>query len=110
MAPFMPPSSAKREPDPWPEEREGYCQPTPVAYAPLRLHSKAVKESAAVRRAEQIGSLVSGGGIIWTTYAFAHHSAEIVRFAVFPPGPLEVLGIGVLIWLFAKWRRAAGQR
>jgi len=98
----MPPL-AQREHDPWPEEREGYHQPPPVAYAPVHLASSAPKESTAIRRTEQIGSLVAGGGIIWTAYAVAHNSAEIVRFAIFPPGPIEVLGAGISIWLIAKW-------
>jgi len=109
MGLFMPPSP-KREHDPWPQEREGYHEPTPVAYAPMRLDSSLRKESVLVRRAEQLGSLVAGGGIIWTAYAFTHHSAEIMRFALFPPGPLEVLGVGVLIWLVAKWCRAVSAR
>ena len=108
MGLHMPPI-AQREADPWPEEREGYNQ-APVAYAPVRLDASSGKESTLIRRAEQLGSLVAGGGIIWTTYAFTHHSAEIMRFALFPPGPLEVLGVGVLIWLIAKWCRTAAAR
>jgi len=96
--------------DPWPQEREGYSQPPAVAYAPIHLDSCTRKESTLIRRAEQIGSVVAGGGIIWTVYDVTHHSAEIVRFALFPPGPLEVLGVGVLIWLVAKWCRAAALR
>ena len=107
MALLMPPT-AQREKDPWPQEREGYYQPTPVASAPV--HVSAGKESIAIRRAEQMGSVVAGGGIIWTAYAVAHHSAEIARLVLFPPGPLEVLGIGVLVWLVAKLCRAAAQR
>ena len=93
-----------RSSDPWGDEREGYSQPTEIAYAPVHPHP-ASRESVAIRRAEQIGSVIAGGGIIWTAYDVAHHSAEIVRFAIFPPGPLEVLGVGVLIWLVAKWCR-----
>jgi hypothetical protein len=109
MTVFMP-LPVQREKDPWPQEREGYSQSPPVAYAPIRLDSGASRESTTIRRAEQIGSLIAGGGIIWTAYDIAHHSAEIVRFALFPPGPIEVLGVGVLIWLVAKWCRAVGRR
>jgi hypothetical protein len=95
--------------DPWPEERDGYYEPPPVVYAAV-LHDRSVRRNfEAIRKAEQGGSLVAGGGIIWTTYAVVHHSADIVRFALFPPGPIETLGIGVLIWLVAKWCRAAGR-
>jgi len=106
----MPPTAKKRETDPWPQEREGYSEPPPVAYVTARVNPIVEKDSATIHRVEQIGSVVAGGGIIWTTYAVAHHSAEIVRFALFPPGPLEVLGIGVLIWLVAKWVRASQLR
>jgi len=109
MALFMPPA-AKRERDPWPQEREGYSEPPPVAYVTTRVNASVDKDSAIIHRVEQIGSVVAGGGIIWTAYAVAHHSSEIVRFALFPPGPLEVLGIGVLIWLVAKWVRASQVR
>jgi hypothetical protein len=101
----MPPPP-QRETDPWPKERDGYYQAPPVAYVTTRANASADKDGATIHRVEQIGSLIAGGGIIWTTYAFAHHSSEIVRFALFPPGPLEVLGVGVLIWLVAKWVRA----
>jgi hypothetical protein len=88
--------------DPWPQEREGYYEPPRVADPPLPHGPSTDRESTLIRRSEEIGSLVAGGGIIWTAYAVAHHSAEILRFAIFPPGPLEVLGVGVLIWLVAK--------
>jgi len=109
MTAYMP-LPVQHEKDPWPQEREGYSQPPPVSYAAIHLDSGAKKESNAIRRAEQIGSLVAGGGIIWTTYDVVHHSAEIIRFALFPPGPIEVLGVGVLVWLVAKWCRAVEPR
>jgi hypothetical protein len=105
MAPTM-----QREKDPWPQERDGYYQPPPVAYVTTHVNASVDKDGATLHRVEQIGSLIAGGGIIWTTYAVAHHASEIARFALFPPGPLEVLGIGVLIWLVAKWVRAVQVR
>jgi hypothetical protein len=109
MASSMPPS-AQRETDPWPKERDGYYQAPPVAYVTTHVKASADKDGATIHRVEQLGSVVAGGGIIWTTYAVAHHSSEIVRWALLPPGPLEVLGIGVLIWLVAKWVRAVQVR
>lgn len=106
---LMPPS-AQREHDPWPQEREGYHEQPPVAYAPVRLDASVGPGATVIRRAEQIGSLVAGGGIIWTAYAVTHHLPQITRLALFPPGPLEVLGIGVLVWLIAKWCRAVASR
>jgi hypothetical protein len=106
----MPPIAKKRETDPWPEERDGYCESLPVAYVSARTKAGAEKEGQTIHRVEQIGSVIAGGGIIWTTYAVAHHSAEIARFALFPPGPLEVLAVGVLIWLMCKWVRTVKVR
>ena len=102
----MAPPKARLRRDPWPQEREGYQQPTPVAYAPVHCESSSSGGSTLVRRAEQLGSLIAGGGIIWITYTITHHSAEILHIAIFPRGPLETLGAGVLIWLVAKWCRA----
>ena len=106
----MPPTAKKRETDPWPEERSGYYEAPPVSYVAARINAGPEKDSHTIHRVEQIGSVVAGAGTIWTTYAVAHHSAEIARFALFPPGPLEVLGIGVLIWLVCKWVRAVKVR
>ena len=94
----------QRSADPWGDEREGYSQATETAYTPIHVN-RGSTESIFVRRAEQLGSVIAGGGIVWTAYEIAHHSAEIVRLALFPPGPLEVLGFGVLVWLVAKWCR-----
>ena len=100
----MPPSRQRRT-DPWPEERQGYDQRTPIAYAPVH-NTEIEREGTWVRRAEHLGSLIAGAGIIWMAYTFTHHTAEILRFDLLPPGPLEVLGFGVIIWLVAKWCRA----
>src|ERR1700758_3098533 len=57
-----------------------------------------------------IGGVIAGGGIVWTLNAASHHPAEIIRFGLFPPGPLEVLGMGILLWLFAQWSSVAHRR
>ena len=50
----------------------------------------------------QFGSVVAAGGVIW---AVAIASKQFAASGiVLPSGPLEVCGVGILIWLHAKWR------
>ena len=50
----------------------------------------------------QIGSVIAAGGVVWTV---AIVSKQIPAAGiVLPSGPLEVCGVGILIWLVAKWR------
>ena len=57
------------------------------------------------------GSLIAGGGISWAVYA-ATQNLELnasflettLRNVFMQSGPLEVCGVGILIWLLGKWR------
>jgi hypothetical protein len=50
----------------------------------------------------QFGSVIAAGGIVW---AVAIASTQLgTGGLVLPSGPLEVCGVGILIWLHAKWR------
>jgi hypothetical protein len=62
----------------------------------------------------RIGSLICGAGIAWAVY-IATDGLEYSEYldvilsrgfikVVMSPGPIEVLGLGVIIWLHAKWR------
>ena len=49
-----------------------------------------------------LGSLIAAGGVIW---AVAIASKQLAAAGiVIPTGPLEVCGVGILIWLHAKYR------
>lgn len=56
----------------------------------------------------RLGSLVAAAGMIWTAkLATTNYSGiESLSFSNLPRGPLEVCGIGILIWLHALWRRS----
>jgi hypothetical protein len=96
-----------RHADHWPAEREGYHQTKiPVAYAPVRVQGGSVLRKRWIRAEERLGSLVAGGGLIWTAHALTTHYEGLTRIGILPPGPLEICAIGVLIWLHAKWRRS----
>ena len=51
----------------------------------------------------QLGSLIAGGGIVWIAIVAAPQLGSASGI-VFPSGPLEVSGVGILVWLHAKWR------
>lgn len=50
----------------------------------------------------QLGSVIAAGGVVWTLAVASKQLA--VSGIVLPTGPLEVCGVGILIWLHAKWR------
>ena len=59
-----------------------------------------------IRTEERLGSLISAGGVVWAVNEATKGLADLWKFSVLPPGPLEVCAIGILIWLHAKWRRS----
>lgn len=62
----------------------------------------------------RLGSVICGGGIAWA----AHIATDGLEYSgyldvllsrgfikiLMSPGPIEVLGLGVIVWLHAKWR------
>lgn len=54
----------------------------------------------------RIGSLLAGGGLIMAVKSGTEHISNLARLT-FPPGPLEICALGLLIWLHAKWRHAS---
>ena len=97
---------AARSGDQWPAEREGYEGKIPIVYAGLGHAAATAKPQRWLRLEERFGSLMAGGGIIWTSQAVTNHFAGLTQINLLPPGPLETCAIGVLVWLHAKWRRS----
>lgn len=54
----------------------------------------------------RLGSLISAGGMVWTTYVATSDYAALWHMQILPPGPVEVCALGILVWLHAKWRRS----
>ena len=62
----------------------------------------------------KVGALISGLGIVWAVYIatqgleLSDYLDVILSSAIFKvmlsPGPVEVIGAGILVWLFAKWK------
>ena len=51
----------------------------------------------------QLSSLVAGGGIVWIALVAAPQLGSPSGI-ILPTGPMEVCGVGILLWLHAKWR------
>lgn len=61
---------------------------------------------------ERIGSLTAGGGIIYATYlatkdvpldnVWAMTSAHRILGET---GPMELCALGIVVWIYAKWRK-----
>ena len=72
---------------------------------------RALSKQSNPRAEARMGLLMAGGGMIWAAYAFrADYSALWQLGGAHIPGPLELAGLGILIWLHAKWRRSIQPR
>ncbi len=58
----------------------------------------------------RLGSLIAAGGIIWAAHTSTSGFVNLQALFPLPPGPMEVCGIGILIWLHAKWRRSVREK
>jgi hypothetical protein len=98
----------------WESGREAYHDVrTPVAYAPLHKPAPKPPEKShwlSIRGEESFGSLIAAAGAIWTVYTATQDITTLWQFQIAPPGPLEVCGLGIVVWLHAKWRRSTNAR
>jgi hypothetical protein len=53
----------------------------------------------------RLGQIAFAGGLIWATTAQTIEISNVFHLLT-SPGPLEISGAGLLLWLHAKWRRA----
>ncbi len=61
---------------------------------------------------ERLGSIVAGGGIIYATYLATKDipmdnlwATESAHRVMSQTGPLEACALGIIIWIYAKWRK-----
>ena len=99
-----PRSSAER--DLWPAEREGYSDVHCVAYAPMQeVPPLKQRRRLPIEIQERMSTLIVVAGMIAAAHAAIGGFSDALQLHLFPPGPLEICALGVLIWLHAKWRR-----
>jgi hypothetical protein len=57
-----------------------------------------------IHRQEQLGSILTGLGLIYGVHLGTLNFSALQQGAL-PVVPLEICGMGALVWLHAKWRR-----
>jgi hypothetical protein len=93
----------------WDAGREGYVDVRPTAkYTPVPKAAKRAGQSSSlsIGGQERVASLIAAAGMIWGVYVATTDYAALLRLQIMPPGPVEVCGLGILLWLHAKWRRS----
>ncbi|MBZ5627290.1 MAG: hypothetical protein LAO06_00310 [Acidobacteriia bacterium] len=64
-----------------------------------------IKRCTRIHREEQIASLIAAAGVIWGVKDLTSKPLPAIAM-ILPLGPLEICGVGILLWLHAKWRRS----
>ena len=55
---------------------------------------------------ERIGSLISAAGIAWGVKVETESFSNLSRLMLPTGGPLELCALGLLLWIYAKYRRS----
>jgi hypothetical protein len=96
----------QKDKDLWPSERQGYSDVRRMAYAPMvETALPATHRALPIETEERVSTLIVVAGMIAAAHAVFSNLSGLLRFHLFPPGPLEICALGVLVWLHAKWRR-----
>ncbi len=98
--------SAQTDKDFWPAERQGYSDVRRISYAPISATTlPAPHRTLPIETQERVSTLIVVAGMIAAAHAMISGLSGLLRFHLFPPGPLEICALGVIVWLHAKWRR-----
>ncbi len=92
------------------EEREGYVNQPRIAYP--AIHGPVDKQrtphhSVSTRGEEGFGALIVACGAIWAVYGVIYQSINPWQLQLYPPSPVEICALGVLVLLHARWRHSA---
>jgi hypothetical protein len=88
--------------------REAYLQ-TQNKFVPVVALPKQGKQEdqlQSIRWEERLASLIAAGGTMWAVYVATVDYTALWQMKIMPPGLVEVCGLGILMWLHAKWRRS----
>jgi hypothetical protein len=64
----------------------------------------------APRSEAMIGGLIAGGGMIYAAYVITKNFTSLSNVTLPPGGPMEIVALGVVIWLHGKWRSSTRVR
>lgn len=92
------------------EEREGYVSQPRVAYP--AIHGREDKQHplrhpVRTRGEEGFGALIVACGAIWAVYQVIFDRVSPWQLQLYPPSPVEICSLGILIWFHAKWRHSS---
>jgi hypothetical protein len=93
----------------WPYEREGYSEKPQAAYAPV-TPTKGATLSYPGRLEAFLGSVIAGAGAVWTAQIVTAAGLVIPGTLTLHSHSVELTGIGILIWLHGKYRKATAVR
>jgi hypothetical protein len=55
---------------------------------------------------ERIGSLISAAGVAWGVKVATDGFSSLSNLVLPTGGPLELSALGILLWIYAKYRRS----
>ena len=88
----------------WPYEREGYSDiPSPAYASAPSLNVTPPSNSG--RLEAFLGSVLAGCGAVWTAQVVTSTGLSPTALTL-NSHPIELTGLGVLLWLHGKWRRS----
>jgi hypothetical protein len=99
-------TAIRHQSDFWPEHETEQHRPQPQVVAHSSSHSWLWNLLFGVQTETRVGSLIAAAGLMMAAKTGTMQIPSMANFS-FPPGPLELCGIGMLVWLHAKWRRAS---
>lgn len=98
-------TAIRHQSDFWPEHENGQPPARPQVAPAASSGSRLWNLLFGIQTETRVGSLLAAAGLIMAAKTGTTHIPSLANFT-FPPGPLEICAIGMLVWLHAKWRRA----
>jgi len=91
----------------WPDERSGYDERIPIAYASVAAVGGSSNSKIPLWVEEKTAAFIAVCGLLWSAQVLTAPISRVTNLAA-TPGPLEICAVSILIWLHTKWRRSVG--
>jgi hypothetical protein len=106
---YQPSGRARNRAQEWPYEREGYSEQPQAAYAAAPA-ANLPAPSHPGRLEAFLGSVIAGAGAVWTAQIVTQAGFTVPGSLTLNSHPIELTGIGILLWLHGKYRKATQVR
>src|SRR5437764_10963412 len=105
----QPRGRAQNRAEEWPFEREGYSdQPQAASAAAPPANMPAPSHPG--RLETFLGSVLAGVGAVWTAQIVTQAGLTVPGTLTLNSHPIELTGIGILLWLHGKYRKSVNAR